>query len=91
MTITKDFRGLGRGLSIGYEPINGHLPPGHHSCILIDLSLCWLGYLSGGILRFNKHVNSTAQRYALYRFVSQGCTFLCGGVPGAEISSFACG
>ena len=83
--------GLGRGLSIGYELINGHLPPSHHGCILIDLSLCQLGYLSEGVLRFNRHVNSTAQRYALRRFVSHGCTVLYNGVLGAEIPSFVGG
>ena len=57
--------GLGRGLSTGYEPINDHFPSGHYGCILMGLNLCWLGYLIGGVLRFNRHVNSMAQRYVL--------------------------
>ena len=40
---------LGRGLSAGYKSINGHLPSGHHSCILIGFGFYWVGYFVGGI------------------------------------------
>ena len=57
---------LGQGLSAEYEPINIHLPSGHHSCVLIGLGFYWLGYLGRGVRHFNGHMDFAALRYTLY-------------------------
>ena len=82
---------LGRGLSAGYEPVNGHLPSGHHSCVLIGLSFYWFGYLGRGIRHFNGHMEFVALRYTLCLFVSHRCTVLCGSISGAKVPSFTNG